>query len=200
MLGIITVSTLIGITSNLPFFEWVWQRHHNPMSWHIRPWLLVIFAYFSYRQHITGTIVTLISGLTSIYWFPENAAPSSEVLTLLSLEHNFIHGGWSFLKVASLLGAASFIGLLGYAFWKRFFALGLIATDGIILAKIIWNTFQFQGYAFSNTFWSLAALVIINVLLTYVYHKLDTKRLLGRIKYPINNHITINHQAGKIYR
>jgi len=37
------------------FVGWAWERHHNPLSWWIRPLFLIPFAFFAYRRSWVGS-------------------------------------------------------------------------------------------------------------------------------------------------
>lgn len=55
------------------FLNWAWQRHHNPLSWYIRPLFVLPFCYFAYKKSVTGLLVTIVAVTSSMFWFP---APS----------------------------------------------------------------------------------------------------------------------------
>jgi hypothetical protein len=56
------------------FLNWAWARHHNPLSWYIRPLFILPFCYFAYRKNLLGVVVTLVAVTSSMFWFP---APST---------------------------------------------------------------------------------------------------------------------------
>ena len=51
------------------FLSWSFERHHNILSWYIRPLFLLPFCYFAYKRSIQGIIITLIALFTSMFWF-----------------------------------------------------------------------------------------------------------------------------------
>src|SRR4028118_660204 len=58
------------------FLSWVWARHHNELSWYVRPLFLLPFCFFAYRRSLTGILVTLLIFPTSLFWFPAPENPT----------------------------------------------------------------------------------------------------------------------------
>ena len=44
---------------------WAWARHHNILSWYIRPLFLLPFCFFAYRRSLLGIAVTLVALATA---------------------------------------------------------------------------------------------------------------------------------------
>ena len=44
---------------NTRFFNWAFMRHHNVLSWYIRPLFLIPFCYFSYQRTLAGVMATI---------------------------------------------------------------------------------------------------------------------------------------------
>ena len=61
------------------FAAWAWARHHNELSWYIRPLLLLPFCWFAYKRSLFGITLTLVALATSMSWFPapETTSPAS---------------------------------------------------------------------------------------------------------------------------
>ena len=59
--------------------SWAWARHHNVLSWYIRPVFFLPFCFFAYRRSWAGILATLVALATSMAWFPAptNPDPSS---------------------------------------------------------------------------------------------------------------------------
>ena len=49
------------------FLSWVWARHHNELSWYVRPLFLLPFCFFAYRRSAWGIVVTLLVFPTSLF-------------------------------------------------------------------------------------------------------------------------------------
>ena len=56
--------------------SWAWDRHHNILSWYVRPLFLLPFCFFAWRRSWVGTIGTVVALLTSMAWFPAPAEAS----------------------------------------------------------------------------------------------------------------------------
>ena len=59
------------------FLSWVWARHHNELSWYVRPLFLLPFCFFASRRSLSGMVVTLLVFPTSLFWFPAPENPSA---------------------------------------------------------------------------------------------------------------------------
>jgi len=44
---------------------WAWQRHHNVLSWYVRPLFLLPYCWFAYRRSVVGIAATLVTLVTS---------------------------------------------------------------------------------------------------------------------------------------
>jgi hypothetical protein len=68
------------------FVAWAWARHHNVLSWYIRPLFILPFCYFAYRRSPWGIVLTVIALATSMSWFPAPEHSSSAVNEMLASE------------------------------------------------------------------------------------------------------------------
>jgi hypothetical protein len=64
-------------------------RHHNELSWYVRPLFLLPFCFFAYRRSLLGILVTLLVFPTSLFWFPAPENPSLRVEGYLAWERQF---------------------------------------------------------------------------------------------------------------
>jgi len=74
------------------FLNWAWARHHNPLSWYIRPLFILPFCYFAYRQSIRGMVLTVVAVTSSMFWFPVPTTPDPTAATFLEVERRWITG------------------------------------------------------------------------------------------------------------
>jgi len=58
------------------FVAWAWERHHNVLSWYIRPLFVLPFAYCAYKRSLWGMTLTLLALATSMFWFPAPGRPA----------------------------------------------------------------------------------------------------------------------------
>ena len=145
---------------------WVWARHHNILSWYIRPLFLLPFCWFAHRRSLLGIALTLFALATSMAWFPAPANPSPAVIEMLDAERDYLLGPWNAAKVfASLVIPATFAAL-ALAFWRRSLVWGLVVINGAVLFKIGW-TYAVSGAAGANAHLvpALAGLVLVDALL-----------------------------------
>ncbi|WP_198379320.1 hypothetical protein [Roseomonas sp. KE2513] len=144
--------------------EWAWARHHNVLSWYVRPLFLLPFCFFAWRRSGLGIAATLVALATSMAWFPVPAEVSPGVRTMLAAERDYLLGPWAAWKVALALLVPLTLAALGAAFWWRAWGLGLAVVNATVLAKIGWS------FAFSPLEGALAhlppasvGLVVVNV-------------------------------------
>ena len=107
------------------FFSWARGRHHNILSWYIRPLFLSPFCYFADKRSILGILPTLIALVTSMFWFPKPETVSPQVKEFLKAQIEWLFGEWTLSKILmTLLVPITFV-MLGAAFWKRSLFFGL---------------------------------------------------------------------------
>jgi len=128
------------------FLSWVWARHHNELSWYVRPLFLLPFCFFAYRRSLTGILVTLLIFPTSLFWFPAPENPSARVEGYLAWERQFLLEGSVVARVALVLLVVTFFVALAAAFWRRSWLWGLAVLNAGTLLKVIWSV-AFGGAA-----------------------------------------------------
>jgi len=124
------------------FFAWAWARHHNILSWYIRPLFILPYIYFAYRRSWKGLVVTLIALLTSMFWFPAPASVDPMVIQFLEIEKEYILGPMTATKIMLWLTVPLFFILLAVTFWKRSWWWGLAIINLAALGKVAWSVFE----------------------------------------------------------
>jgi hypothetical protein len=126
--------------------SWVWARHHNELSWYVRPFFLLPFCFFAYKRSLLGVFVTLLVFPTSLFWFPAPENPSPRVEGYLAWERQFLTEGSVAARVALALLVVGFFVALAAAFWRRSWLWGLAVINAGTLLKVIWSV-AFGGAA-----------------------------------------------------
>jgi hypothetical protein len=121
------------------FLSWIWARHHNELSWYVRPLFLLPFCFFAYRRSAWGIVVTILVFPTSLFWFPAPENPSPRVEGYLAWERQFLTEGSVTVRVALVLLVVAFFVALATAFWKRSWLWGLAVLNAGTLLKVIWS-------------------------------------------------------------
>jgi hypothetical protein len=121
------------------FFAWAWARHHNVLSWYIRPLFIIPFIYFAYKRSWKGMLVTVIALATSMFWFPAPASIDPSVVQFLAAEQEYLTGAWTIQKILLSLIVPAFFILLGLAFWKRSWWWGVAVINVAALGKVAWS-------------------------------------------------------------
>src|SRR4028118_553753 len=128
------------------FLSWVWARHHNELSWYVRPLFLLPFCFFAYRRSLPGILLTLLVFPTSLFWFPAPENPSARVEGYLAWGRPCSLGGRVVARVALVLLVVTFFVALAAAFWRRSWLWGLAVINAGTLLKAIWSV-AFGGAA-----------------------------------------------------
>src|ERR671916_32655 len=115
------------------FLAWIWARHHNELSWYVRPVFILPFCYFASRRSIWGILATLLLLPTSLFWFPAPAQPSPRVLEYLAWERAFLTGDHVVAKLVLLVLVIGFFVALAIAFLKRNWLYGLVVLNAATL-------------------------------------------------------------------
>ena len=121
------------------FLSWMWARHHNELSWYVRPLFLLPFCFFAYKRSLLGILATLLVFSTSLFWFPAPENPSPRVEGYLAWERQFLAEGSVAVRVALVLLVIGFLVALATAFWKRSWLWGLAVLNAGTLLKVIWS-------------------------------------------------------------
>ncbi len=121
------------------FLAWVWARHHNILSWHVRPLFIIPFCYFAYRRSLWGILATLLLLPTSLFWFPAPDQPDPQVLEYLAWERQFVTSGDLAARVVLVMLVLAFFVALGAAFWRRSWVYGLAVLNAGTLLKVVWS-------------------------------------------------------------
>src|ERR687893_3158928 len=168
------VVTVTGRTGE--FIAWAWERHHNVLSWYIRPLFLLPFCFFAYRRSLSGMTLTLLALATSIFWFPAPAEVSPAVSEMLAAEREYPTADWTLWKVLMALVIPASFAALGLTFWKRSLAWGLVVINAAILIKVGWTfVFGTGAGALAHLPAAVLGLVACNALVLYVMRRLRAR-------------------------
>jgi hypothetical protein len=172
-LALVAVMAVAATGNTGEFVAWAWERHHNVLSWYIRPFFVLPFAYFAYKRSLWGMTLTLLALATSIFWFPAPGESSAAVKEMLGAEREYLTANWTLWKVLIALLVPATFAALGLAFWKRSLVYGLAVINAAILFKIAW-TFLFgtEAGAMSHLPAALLGIVICDALILYVMRRL----------------------------
>lgn len=161
------------------FLTWAWARHHNVLSWYIRPLFIIPFIYFAYKQSWKGMLITVIALATSMFWFPAPATFDPAISQFLDAEKDFILGPWTAQKFFLWLTVPLFFFLLAFTFWKRSWWWGVAVINLAALGKITWSVFQGGEAGWSVLIPAVIGMLICDVAVyfgvKYTHHKKTQK-------------------------
>ena len=158
--------------------SWAWARHHNILSWYIRPLFLLPFCFFAYRRSVVGIVVTLVALMTSMAWFPAPAQPDPAVVQLLQVERDYLLGQWTVGKVVIALLVPVVFGGIAVALWRRSIGWALVVINAAVLFKIAWTYFFDAGGAGADAHLpaALVGLAVVDVVLVLAVGWLRRRR------------------------
>ena len=158
------------------FVGWAWERHHNVLSWYIRPLFFLPFCYFAYKRSLSGMILTLVALATSMFWFPAPERSDPMTLEFLAVEKEYLTGDWTMAKVLLALLVPISFAALGLVFWKRSIVYGLVLMNAIVLIKLVWS-FYFGDESGGLTLLpsALAGLAVCDAVILYVVRRMRKK-------------------------
>jgi hypothetical protein len=164
----------MAITGTLDEFgAWAWERHHNVLSWYIRPLFFLPFCYFAYKRSLFGMVLTLVALATSMFWFPAPERSDPMTLEFLAVEREYLTGDWTTAKVLMALLVPISFAALGFVFWKRSIVYGLVLLNAVVLIKLAWS-FYFGDESGGLTLLpsALAGLAVCDAVILYVVRRM----------------------------
>ena len=180
-LALVAAGVIAATSSTGEFVAWAWGRHHNILSWYVRPLFLLPFCFFAYRRSLFGILLTLLALVTSMFWFPAPEQARPAVNEMLKAEEAYLTADWTLWKVLIALLIPLTFAALGLAFWRRSLAWGLAVVNAAILFKIAWTfLFSTQAGALSHLPAAVLGLVVCDALILYVMRKMRARSFYER--------------------
>ena len=144
--AIATVIFILVFLNNDLFFNWAFNRHHNVLSWYIRPLFIIPIVIFAFKKSLTGIFGSIFALFTSMFWFPAPLESSPQVLSFLAYEMEYLKGTWTTPKILMSLSVPIFFIMLIIAAWKKNWKWLLGIVIGAAVLKVIWSVI-FSGEA-----------------------------------------------------
>lgn len=187
-LALIAAGVIAATGGTDEFVAWAWERHHNVLSWYIRPLFILPFCYFAYRRSLWGIVLTLVALATSMFWFPAPEHSSPAVNEMLASEREYLTANWTLWKVLIALLVPLGFAALALAFWRRSLAWGLAVINAMVLFKVGWTfLFSTEAGAMSHLPAALLGLTVCDALILYLMRRLRA-RPSYRHPQPKGNH------------
>ena len=123
----------------IDLLNWAWARHHNPLSWYIRPLFIVPFCYFAYKKSVPGMVVTVVAVTSSMFWFPAPVTPDETATTFLAVERQWITGPPTLSKVVLTALIPIWFMALAAAIRRRLWAAAAFVIVAGTALKVAWS-------------------------------------------------------------
>ena len=142
--AVLTVALITVFFTNSMFFEWAFARHHNTLSWYIRPLFIIPIALGAFKRSYTITFASIFCLFTSMFWFPEPAVVDKSVDGFLNFEKTYLTSGWSPDKIVALIAIILFFIFLISTTWNRKWKWLLVVIAAGAVLKVI-HSLVFSG-------------------------------------------------------
>jgi hypothetical protein len=183
-LALVAVVVIVATASANEFVAWAWARHHNILSWYVRPLFILPFCFLAYRRSLFGIVLTILALATSMFWFPAPEHISPAVNEMLKAEEAYLTANWTLWKILIALLIPLTFAALGLAFWKRSLVWGLAVVNAAILFKIAWTfLFSTQAGALSHLPAAVLGLMVCDALILYVMRKMRARSFYERPRH-----------------
>ncbi|NLY46947.1 MAG: hypothetical protein GX053_13310 [Tissierella sp.] len=146
LFAVATIIFILLFMSDAIFFNWAFERHHNVLSWYIRPLFIIPIVVFAFKKSYTGIFASIFALFTSMFWFPVPQTSSPQVLEFLAFEMEYLKGTWTAPKIIMSLAVPLFFIMLIISAWKRNWKWLLGVIIGAAVLKFIWSI-AFSGEA-----------------------------------------------------
>ena len=170
LFAVASVIFFMVFLTNDDFFCWAFERHHNVLSWYIRPLFIIPIVIFAFKKSLTGIFASIFALFTSMFWFPAPAKSSPQVLSFLAYEMEYLKGAWTAPKILMSLLVPVFFAMLIIAAWKRSWKWLLGIVIGAAILKVLWSVI-FSGDVGLSILKPAIMGVIICVVGLYFYLK-----------------------------
>lgn len=136
ILAAVTVALTLLVCLHDDWRHTLFLRHRNPISWYIRPLLLIPCCYAAWRRTCAGIMASLLLLLSSMAWFPAPDAAAVANSAFLAWEEQLLGGGNPALLTALALLVPACLALSAITFWRRSLRSGILCLILIAAAKI----------------------------------------------------------------
>lgn len=174
--AILTVLFFIVSITNEAFFNWMFSRHQNQLSWYIRPVFLIPFCFFAYKRSLGGISFTVFCLFTSMFWFNQPEYVSENVKQFLQFEKKWLFGTWDYTRILLALTVPVSFVALGLAFWKRSLWMGLGVVVLMATGKIIWSIYNAGESGKSILVPAIIGLGLCVALIYFGYRRLEKRK------------------------
>ena len=161
------------------FLNWAWARHHNPLSWYIRPFFVLPYCFFAYKRSKLGIALTIVAVLSSMFWFPAPEEVDPRAKAFLDVERRYATGSWTLTKAAMTALVPLWFTVLAWAFWRRSWIAGALVVNVGVVLKVLWSFYFAQDAAWSIVPAVGIGLLVCNGILLYAYRRLHPKPQAG---------------------
>jgi hypothetical protein len=175
LFALLTLLFIVMFMTNRTFFDWAFDRHHNQLSWYIRPIFLIPFCFFAYKHSWSGVSITIFALFTSMFWFSKPEIVSENIIEFLQFEKEYLYGEWNTMKtIMALTIPISFLAL-GLSFWKRSLLMGLGVVILMSTGKIIWSIQNAGASGKSILIPAVIGVLICCTLIYFGFKKMEKK-------------------------
>jgi len=175
LFALLTFVFIAVLMMNVNFNSWVFDRHQNQLSWYIRPVFLIPFCFFAYKRSWAGISFVIFCLFTSMLWFDKPESVSDGVKTFLKFEKDWLYSAWDFWKILLILTVPFSFFVLGLAFWRNSFWMGLGVIILMAAGKIVWSVHNAGESGKTIIIPAISGLLICSGLIFYGFKKVKKR-------------------------
>lgn len=156
------------------WLEWAWARHHNPLSWYIRPFFVLLFCYFSWKRSWVGVVIVILATISSIAWFPAPQALDPTIEGYLAAELRWLSD--PVLAATMIVMVVGTLWLLAASLWTRRWLYAIVLLNAMPIAKVVFSVMLDREAGWASLWPALATLIVCDLAIAavYVYRKRRT--------------------------
>lgn len=146
LFAVASIAIIVFFFTNNIFFEWAFARHHNTLSWYIRPLFIIPIVLGAYKKSYSIIFSSIFCLFTSMFWFPKPAKVNENVVEFLRFEKAYLTSGWTADKVFVVFVVTLFFAFIIYTTWNRKWKWLLFVIVISALLKVI-HSVIFSGHS-----------------------------------------------------
>jgi hypothetical protein len=147
------------------------------------------FCYFAHKKSAAGLVLTIVGVTSSMFWFPAPSEVDPRAAAFLAMERQYVTGEWNWAKTGMTALIPTWFVLLGWTFWRRSWAAGILVINAGAALKVTWSFYFGGGTAWSIIPPVLLGALICNTVLLYAFRAKGAPPALPAVNVGSTRHV-----------